>query len=113
MSGLTFFHAGELAQNKWWQMSNIIDAWPKLLHSLSWPTLDEIQKLQKDLDKAPTDGCEEQNGLLMFKGRVWIPPLDYIRSALMVIAHYGFSGHASIANTMGNLKAFCHWRFDL
>ena len=81
----------------------------RVANALSWPTLDEIQELQKDLDEAPTDGCEEQNGLLMFKGRVWIPPLDYIRSALMVIAHYGFSGHASIANTMENLKAFCQW----
>lgn len=80
------------------------------MSALEWPTADSIRCSQRNAKRPKGVKLTERDGFLTHRERVWIPDADRtMRKQLMVIAHYGISGHNGIEGTMQKLKAKFYW----
>ena len=70
------------------------------MQEFEWPTEEKIRKAQMSAD-VPTNVTleEDVDGLITYKGRVWIPDDAKLRYSLIVIGHYGLSGHFGTEGT--------------
>ena len=81
------------------------------LENLNWPHLNEIRDQQLSSGfSLPAKNMSARNDLVYFKDRLWIPNTKQLRVRLLLIAHYGISGHSSIADTTRKLREHCDWQ---
>ena len=46
----------------------------------------------------------------IYKDRIWIPEDRDLRSQLIIISHYGLSGHSGVSETIKKLREHFSWR---
>jgi RNase H-like domain found in reverse transcriptase/Reverse transcriptase (RNA-dependent DNA polymerase)/Integrase core domain/Integrase zinc binding domain/gag-polyprotein putative aspartyl protease len=77
------------------------------LQNMAFPSLRELQKLQRDAnDKIPSNAVLD-NGLYRYKGKIWIP--ETAKTNIMVVAHYGISGHNGAQATLQRIQECMYW----
>ena len=75
-----------------------------------WPTVMKIRKEQQAADLPINVKLEEDsNGLYAYEGRVWIPDESKLKWSLLVVSHYGLSGHFGTEGTYLKLKKKFYW----
>lgn len=78
-----------------------------------WPNLESIGVAQQFFVSTKYQQEQElvrKGDLLYHRGRVWIPNRDDLRERVLIVAHFGLSGHRGAHSTYQSLKQFCSWR---
>ena len=80
------------------------------LKELPLPQPEQIVKAQTNT-KPPDDAAfEKKEGIWYHDDRIWIPDHGNLRLEMMVIGHYGLSGHNMAETTLKRLKKHCSWQ---
>ncbi len=82
------------------------------LPTFEWPTEGKIAQAQQEASGVPRDIQIREEGearVMYYKGRIWIPENEQLKTQLVVVAHYGLGGHNGLDGTKEKLKAFCTW----
>ncbi len=67
------------------------------LETFEWPTIVTIVKAQNAVDTHSDHQIREEEGVKTYKERIWIP--ECLREQMIMIAHYGLSGHNGLEGT--------------